>query len=207
MATAYPTRSKDELLEIIDRLNAYNPLVVMFVEMEVRTGLRYSDISRLKFKDVMINGVPRESFSVVQSKALNARLSSKSKMDRATAINKSRVVIHVNEQLADLIKQLYLVNGHNELMFQSTHHHAKKGSPISIQYINQTLKKVAIEMKLPYQLSTHSLRKTFAKLLMDNGAGLNTLRDLLGHGDSKTTDNYIKTFESELKEHATSISF
>ncbi|MGI3061617.1 tyrosine-type recombinase/integrase [Vibrio alginolyticus] len=207
MATAYPIRNKGELLEIIDLLNAYNPLVVMFVEMEVRTGLRYSDISRLKFKDVMINGVARESFSVVQSKALNARLSSKSKMDRATAINKSRIVIHVNEQLADLIKQLYLVNGHNELIFQSTHHHAKKGSPISIQYINQALKKVAIDMKLPYQLSTHSLRKTFAKLLMDNGAGLNTLRDLLGHGDSKTTDNYIKTFESELKEHATSISF
>lgn len=207
MGTAFPVRNPEELREIMDRLDGLNPLIPMFIEFEALSGLRYSDISRLTFKDIMINGVPRESFSVVQSKSLHARMNGKAKMDYATAARKSKLTIHVNEQLADLIHRLYVANGHNKVVFQSNHHHAKPGSSISIQYINQMLAKVAAEMRLPYQLSTHSLRKSFAKFLMAKGAGLNVLRDLLGHGDSKTTDNYIKTFDDELKEFAVSVSF
>lgn len=204
---AYPARTKEELVEILERVSDYSPLVKLFIEMEARTGLRYSDLSKLKFQDIMINGVPRESFPVIQSKAFHARMSGKANMDEATAKAKSRIVVHVNNELAELIRQLHIINGHNKLVFQSNHHHAKEGTAISSQYINRILKKVAGDMKLPFQLSTHSMRKSYAKLLIENGAGLNTIRDLLGHSDSKITDMYLKTFESELKEHATSISF
>ncbi|MCG6387544.1 tyrosine-type recombinase/integrase [Vibrio fluvialis] len=207
MGTAFPVRNREELREIIDRLDGYNPLIAMLIEFETRTGLRYSDIKALTFKDIMINGVPRTSFTVIQSKALHARMSGKAKMDRATAAQKSKITVHVNDQLADLINRIYITNGHNKVVFQSNHHHAKPGSAISIQYINKVLAKIAEEMRLPYQLSTHSLRKSFAKFLLESGAGLNVLRDLLGHGDSKTTDNYIKTFDDELKTFAVSVSF
>ncbi|NMV27364.1 hypothetical protein HKB23_33875, partial [Vibrio parahaemolyticus] len=56
---AFPARDLDELEKIIRLMDDINPLISMMIEMEVRTGLRYCDISKLKFSDVMINGVIR----------------------------------------------------------------------------------------------------------------------------------------------------
>lgn len=200
-----PAQNRDELRKIIDMVDDINPLVSAMLEMEARTGLRYSDTSRLKFSDVMINGVVRESFVVVMSKSYNARL--KKGIKDAVAKEKSKITIHVSKDLAELIERIHDINGKHKLLFQSDHHLAGQGKAISIQYINRVLKKVAAELRLPYQLSTHSMRKTFAMLLEKNGAKLTDIRDLLGHSDAKITDHYLRGFIDEKKKFSDSIDF
>lgn len=205
MSGSSPVRSKEELLEILSRLREKNKLVALLVEFEARTGLRYSDASRLKFNQVMINGVARDHFSVVQSKAYNVRV--KRGVKESVAKEKSKVIIHSNNSLKELIRQIYLTNGHNDLMFQSNHPKAKEGSPITSQFVNRMLKEVGVEMQLPYQLSTHSMRKSFTMMMIHAGASLNVIRDALGHSNAQITDNYISTFGGELKEVIDKIDF
>lgn len=50
-----------------------NPVIRLMLEFEARTGLRYVDASQIKWADVMINGVYRESFTLVMSKSYNKR--------------------------------------------------------------------------------------------------------------------------------------
>lgn len=231
---SYPVRDIEELHNVLQAMDKINKLIRMMVEFEARTGLRYVDISRLKFSDVMINGVIKSSFSVVQSKGYNARISkailtSTNRMREITGDNTyqltdteieaakkaadkyakeaSRVTIHVNSGLAELIHKIYVVNGHNRLLFQSNHHQASEGKTISIQYINKVYRRVAAELGLPYQLTTHSMRKTFAMLLLNGGASIKVVKDALGHSSIAVTDSYLRTFNDEAKEHTTGISF
>lgn len=204
---SYPCRNIEELKEVIARLDEINPLISKMVEFEARTGLRYSDTSKVKFKDVMINGVIRDSFEVIQSKTYNARTKrKKNPMSHSEAAQKSKIIIHINDQLRELIRSLFVSNGHQELMFGSSHHFSK-GRAISLQYINRAFKKVAIEMQLPYQLSSHSMRKSFALTLIDGGAPIHVVMEALGHSSLSATQHYVKTFFDQKTEYVKAINF
>lgn len=205
MSGSSPVESIEELQQIIKMLHKRSPLAAMLIEFEARTGLRYSDTSRLTFKDIMVNGVPRARFNVIQSKSYKARLAKG--MVASTARKKSEITIHVNAQLSELIRRLFIINGHNKLAFQSNHHLAKEGEAITIQYVNRQLNQIAAELGLNYQLSTHSMRKSFTQFLITAGASLNILRDALGHSDARTTNHYISTFSGDLKKYTTEINF
>lgn len=66
--------------------------------------------------------------------------------------------------------------------------------PITIQQLTNVLKKAAKECGLTYHISTHSLRKTFAYLLINKYKGdqevLYTLQKILNHSDIRTTLRY-----------------
>ncbi len=216
MATSFPVQNVDELREIIKRMDEINPLIAIMIDFEARTGLRYVDLSALTFNDLMINGVVRKSFTIVQSKPYNARMKpsltshltpAELKKREKYAKEASKLTVNVNAGLEALIERLYLVNGSNKLAFQSGHHFAKKGKAISIQYINRTLKKIAFDMKLPYPLSTHSLRKSFAMFLLNSGAPLTAVRDGLGQASVGSTEHYLKTFTSTAGEFVSQIDY
>jgi integrase len=212
---SFPVRNLQELREVITRMDEISPLISKLIEFEARSGLRYVDLSKLQFSDLMINGTIRRSFDVVQSKPLNSRLkyierakaAGKSHMTIAQAKQKSKITIHVNDELEELIRKLYIINGAHKLVFQSTHHHAKEGKAISIQYINRVFKRIAVDMALPYELSTHSMRKSFAMMLLDKNASMKVIMESLGQSSLSATEHYINTFHDEKKEFTTDISF
>ncbi|WP_432773902.1 tyrosine-type recombinase/integrase [Vibrio parahaemolyticus] len=202
-----PVRNMQELQTILSMMDQKNPLISMMLEFEVRTGLRNCDVGAITFQQVMINGVVKSSFTVVQSKGYRMRTNRvKNPMSEKAAKQASQLTITINEELADLIKQIHHVNGKHKLMFQSTHHHAKVGRPITRQYINRVLKEIATTLQLPYQLSTHSLRKTFAMMLRKSGADMKHLKEALGHSSVAITDRYIATFDDETSKFVTGIS-
>lgn len=202
-----PVRNIEEWQTIINMVDQKNTLVSMMLEFETRTGLRNCDVGALRFSDVMINGVIRSSFTVIQSKGYKMRTNRKNPLSDKAAKEASKLTIEINEELADLIKQIHDVNGHNKLLFQSNHHSAKPDTPISRQYINRLLKQVAVNLGLEYQLSTHSMRKTFALMLRKSGADMKHLKEALGHSSLAVTDHYINTFDNETAKFVRKLSF
>jgi len=206
--TSFPPASKKELKRIIDEVDHINPVVARMLEFSTRSGLRYCDVSKLRVKDVYINGVIREDFVVIQQKPYNKRLSSGKA--KASARELSKVEVHINEQGVEMIEDIMhlqnldSIKNQNALLFESSR---VKGKPYSNQYINQLLKKVAVTLKLNYPLSTHSFRKMFAKMYVENGAAIHQVRDGLGQSSLQATDHYLRTFQSETKKFSNRITF
>lgn len=204
--TAYPVRNVNELISILKELDKINPLIRLMLELESRTGLRNIDARNLKWSTVMINGVIRESFTVIQSKGYSRRLTNG--MGDANARKAASLIIDVNQELKDVLDSIHDINGQKELLFQSSHHLAKPNTPISIQYVNRVLKKVALKLRLPYQLSTHSMRKSFTDMILSmEGANVGNAMELLGHADLSSTQRYVNTFHNTNKEFTSQISF
>tara|TARA_R110002167_G_scaffold366451_1_gene597540 strand:+ start:22009 stop:22641 length:633 start_codon:yes stop_codon:yes gene_type:complete len=205
---SFPPKSAKECRKIIEFVDKTNPIISMMIEFEVLTGLRYSDYSKLKLSDLMINGQIREEITVVQTKPFSKRVSSG--MKEKTARELSKVVVYINEQCRNVIDEIMFINNwdaqkdKSKLLFESSR---KEGSPYTIQYINQLLKKAAFALKLTYPLSTHSFRKMFATFYIKNGAAIHQVRDALGQSSLQATDHYLRTFISENKQFSTKISF
>lgn len=204
-AKAFPVNDVNELIEVLRRIDLINPVVRYMLEFSSRTGLRYVDVSQLKWTDVMINGVYRNSFDLVQSKSYNRRITNG--MSKANARAASAKRVDLTDEIKTLLEELREFTGDRKLLFQSTHHHAKNDRPISINYVNTLLKRVATELNLPYQLSTHSMRKTFARFLIEDEATMDVLMRALGQSSLSSTQHYIDTFMDRTKEYTGKISF
>lgn len=66
----------------------------------------------------------------------------------------------------------------------------EKGKPISTRTIQNIVKRWAKAVGLPEDVSPHTLRHSFATHLLDGGADLKTVQQLLGHENLSTTQVY-----------------
>ena len=66
--------------------------------------------------------------------------------------------------------------------------------------INLQLKKMAVRAGINKSLSTHMGRHTFATLLLDKGATIYEIKELLGHQDVKVTQVYAHLLERRKRE-------
>ena len=74
------------------------------------------------------------------------------------------------------------------------------GHPVTRQYVHQLIKQKLAELQLNPNLSAHSFRHSFATHLLDGGADLRVVQELLGHADITTTQIYTHIQNKRLKE-------
>ena len=73
-----------------------------------------------------------------------------------------------------------------------------RGKPITRQYVWGMLKKKSRELGINDNYSPHTIRHTFATDLLEGGADLRTVQELLGHSNISTTQIYTHVQKKKL---------
>ena len=79
-----------------------------------------------------------------------------------------------------------------------------KGQGITRQYVHVMIKKRLQTLGIDERLSAHSFRHSFASHLLDGGADLRVVQELLGHSDISTTQIYTHVQNKRLQSVYTS---
>lgn len=76
----------------------------------------------------------------------------------------------------------------------------KKGDPITRQGLWKIIKKIAVLSGINKNITPHTIRHTFATHLLEGGADLRSIQQMLGHSSISTTEIYTHTDIHHLKE-------
>jgi integrase/recombinase XerC/integrase/recombinase XerD len=76
---------------------------------------------------------------------------------------------------------------------------SKTGRPLGTSDVRRRLRTWAVRAGLPAGYSPHALRHSFATHLLDGGADLRTIQELLGHASVSSTQIYTRVESARLR--------
>ena len=153
------------------------------LELIYSTGLRVSELVNLRISDVDLE---REFVRCIGKG------------------NKERIVLLGDSAKNALVKYLMVARSHmrkelkavdNDYLFITS-----RGSAMTRQAFWKIVKKRASICGISKDVSPHTMRHSFATHLLENGADLRSVQELLGHADITTTQIYTNLSNTKLKE-------
>lgn len=113
--------------------------------------------------------------------------------------NKERLIPLQQEMLNSLQQYLDIKrnerNGDQPALFLTT-----KGEPINVGTVTQVVKKYMTPLSNADRISPHIFRHTFATEMLNEGANIDAVKELLGHASLDATEIYTHVTREHLKE-------
>ncbi|MDD4035993.1 MAG: site-specific tyrosine recombinase XerD [Bacilli bacterium] len=150
--------------------NAFQFRNKAMLELLYATGMRVSELVNLKIYDVNLN------MGIVKCMGKG----SKERIIPLGDFAIESILIYCNEY-----RPLLLKKKPTDYLFLNNH-----GTQITRQGFFIMLKKLAREQGIKREFSPHTLRHSFATHLVEYGADLRSVQELLGHSDISTTEIY-----------------
>jgi len=150
------------------------------LEVLYATGLRVSELVSLKISDLNLEMGYIKCFG-------------KGSKERIVPLGSvaSKYVKHYLEHA-----RKFLASSLNEETLFLNHH----GHRLTRQGFWKIIKKYAESINLENDITPHTLRHSFATHLLENGADLRSVQEMLGHADISTTQIYTHLTKSKIKE-------
>jgi len=170
----------NSLISAIDLSKAEGERNRAMLETMYSCGLRVSELIDLKISDLFFD----EGF---------IKIVGKGNKERFVPIHYSAqkyIVLYMNE----IRSHLSIKKGFQDTLFLN-----RRGKSLSRQMIFMILKALAIKINLNKKISPHTFRHSFATHLLNNGADLRAIQQMLGHESITTTEVYVHLDTSYLK--------
>jgi len=149
------------------------------LELLYSTGLRISELVELKLKDVYLDD---DMIKVM----------GKGSKERMLPLNDA-AAFYLNKYITE-IRPLMIKKTNTDYLFLNNH-----GKGLTRQAIFKMLKSRALVVGIKKNISPHTLRHSFATHLMQSGADIRFIQELLGHCDIQTTQIYTHIANQTLK--------
>ncbi len=110
-------------------------------------------------------------------------------------------LIPMGEEAIRLLKK-YIDNSRNYILGKRESGYlfiSKKGSKLNRKSVWRLLKNYVVRTKIEKNITPHTLRHSFATHLIENGADLRSVQELLGHTDISTTQVYTHLVRDKLQ--------
>lgn len=165
----------EDLYRLQDTDNAIEKANALLIQLFYETGIRLSEMMGLRHRDI--------DFGMGQIKVLGKR-------------NKVRYV-PVNDEMMSKLKQ-HMNESRNKFvdapLFQN-----EKGNPLSRSSLYRRVKSSLTLITTQKKKSPHVLRHSFATHMLNNGADLNHIKEILGHANLAATQVYTHLSTDRLK--------
>lgn len=176
------TLSEDEINQLIAAIDLSKPEGERnraILETLYGCGLRVSELINLKLSDLYFD----EDFIMVTGKG------NKQRFVPISEINQKYINIYRKE----IRVHLHIQKEHEDFVFLN-----RRGKQLTRAMIFTIVKRLAEAIGLKKSISPHTFRHSFATHLLENGADLRAIQQMLGHESITTTEVYMHVNRSHL---------
>ena len=167
--------SEDEIMQVFENFNdsKISDRDKLIIEIFYSTGLRREELINIKIQDIFL----KEGLIKILGKRSKERL------------------IPILPSLSKNLKNFISNNNNSKYLFET-----KKLKKISVSTVYRLINKYFRLVSSKVKVSPHVLRHTFATHILDGGADLRVVQELLGHSDPSTTQIYTHVSKKKLQE-------
>lgn len=168
----------DKIFSVCNMNNPINERDTLIIELLYATGIRVSELVNIKIKDINRG----EKSIKVLGKG-----------------DKERIVLYNNHTEKAL--DTYLNDGYHSFNKQNNGYLIlnKNGGKLSERYVRVIINNLVRKAGLDIKISPHTIRHTFATDMLEEGADLMTVKELLGHESLNTTSIYTHVTNEQIK--------